>query len=199
MTKYRNTELSYPLSVCVCQKVISKRQTLICYWLKKLNQSSHWLGQSPKIDAGEVKINKEPFNLISVLNVIVRTFSIRMEHQPVTIEFVHNESDNLWVNGDLLLFKQILNNLIGNACKFTKKGSVCCKLLIEKIDEYFVYNEIHKTNDRKYLYSDLNLNTEELLDWKKHIISTFDVTTEYNITYWKLDKYFCKRGKDLTM
>ena len=88
-----------------------------------------------KIDAGEVKINKEPFNLISVLNVIVRTFSIRMEHQPVTIEFVHNESDNLWVNGDLLLFKQILNNLIGNACKFTKKGSVCCKLLIEKIDE----------------------------------------------------------------
>ena len=53
MTKYRNTELSYPLSVCVCQKVISKRQTLICYWLKKLNQSSHWLGQSPKIDAGE--------------------------------------------------------------------------------------------------------------------------------------------------
>ena len=53
MTKYRNTELSYPLSVCVCQKVISKLHNLISYWLKKLNQSSHWLGQSPKIDAGE--------------------------------------------------------------------------------------------------------------------------------------------------
>ena len=53
MTKYRNTELSYPLSVCVCQKAISKLHNFISYWLKKLNQSSHWLGQSPKIDAGE--------------------------------------------------------------------------------------------------------------------------------------------------
>ena len=85
-----------------------------------------------------------------------------------------------------------------NETEFTEDVSKCnilTKNLNEKgiIIEYFVYNEIHKTNDRKYLYSDLNLNTEELLDWKKHIISTFDVTTEYNITYWKLDKYFCKR------
>lgn len=89
-----------------------------------------------KIDAGEVKINKESFNLITVLNVIIRTFSIRMENQPVVVEFIHNEGDNLWINGDLLLFKQILNNLIGNACKFTKKGSVSCKLVVEKIDDY---------------------------------------------------------------
>jgi PAS domain S-box-containing protein len=95
-----------------------------------------------KIDAGEVKINKEPFNLISILNVIVRTFSIRMESQPVTIEFIHKEKENLWVNGDLLLFKQILNNLIGNACKFTKKGYVSCKLLVEKIDESNVFIHI---------------------------------------------------------
>ena len=85
-----------------------------------------------------------------------------------------------------------------NETEFTEDISKCnilTKNLNEKgiIIEYFVYNEIHKTNDRKYLYSDLNLNTEQLLDWKKHIISTFDITTEYNITYWKLDKYFCKR------
>ena len=88
-----------------------------------------------KIDAGEVKINKESFDLISVLNVIVRTFSIRMENQPVSIDFIHQGGDSLWVNGDILLFKQILNNLIGNACKFTKKGSVTCKLFTENIDD----------------------------------------------------------------
>ena len=42
MTKYRNTELSYPRSVCVCQKVISKQQNLICHWLK--NQISLLIG-----------------------------------------------------------------------------------------------------------------------------------------------------------
>ncbi len=88
-----------------------------------------------KIDAGEVKVNKSPFDLIKVLTTMVRTFSLRMENKPVVLRFVQPELKDFWVKGDLLLFKQILNNLIGNACKFTKKGSVTLELRLQLLSD----------------------------------------------------------------
>ena len=43
------------------------------------------------------------------------------------------------------------------------------------------------------LYSDLNKTISELVDWKEDIITEFDYTIEYEIVYWRLDEYFCKR------
>lgn len=88
-----------------------------------------------KIDAGEVKVNKSPFDLIKVLTTMVRTFSLRMENKPVVLRFVQPDLKDFWVKGDLLLFKQILNNLIGNACKFTKKGSVTLELRLQLLSD----------------------------------------------------------------
>lgn len=88
-----------------------------------------------KIDAGEVRVNKSPFDLIKILTTMVRTFSLRMESKPVEVRFVQPDLKDFWVNGDLLLFKQILNNLIGNACKFTKKGSVTLELRLQLLSD----------------------------------------------------------------
>ncbi len=88
-----------------------------------------------KIDAGEVRVNKSPFDLIKILTTMVRTFSLRMESKPVEVRFVQPDLKDFWVNGDLLLFRQILNNLIGNACKFTKKGSVTLELRLQLLSD----------------------------------------------------------------
>ena len=87
-----------------------------------------------KIDAGEVKVNKESFDIIHELELIKRTFEVRMENKPVSLIFNKPLLDNFWIYGDLLLFKQIMNNLIGNACKFTKQGEVVVNLTLDQIE-----------------------------------------------------------------
>ena len=37
------------------------------------------------------------------------------------------------------------------------------------------------------------MTTEELLEWKRDTIVEFDISVDYNITYWRLDKYLCNR------
>ena len=64
-------------------------------------------------------------------------------------------------------------------CDLNEKG-----IIIEYIKE---------DNSRAYLYSDLHCNMEELLKWKEDKVSDFDFTIQYNIVYWRLDKYLCQR------
>lgn len=41
----------------------------------------------------------------------------------------------------------------------------------------------------KYLYSPLNMKTNEMVNWKNNIIEGFDITTEFKEDYWRLRKY----------
>jgi len=58
------------------------------------------------------------------------------------------------------------------------------------------YKNIDETKmEYKYLYSNLNDSEEEMITWKKNKIMNFDIDTDYEINYWKLDRYEVQRVK----
>lgn len=66
-------------------------------------------------------------------------------------------------------------------------------ILTKDLNEKGIVIEYKKDGERNYLYSDLNKTISELVEWKEDIITEFDYTIEYEIVYWRLDQYFCKR------
>ena len=66
-------------------------------------------------------------------------------------------------------------------------------ILTKDLNEKGILIEYIKDDVRNYVYSELHHNMEELLKWKEDIISDFDFTIQYDIVYWRLDKYLCQR------
>jgi putative phage-type endonuclease len=66
-------------------------------------------------------------------------------------------------------------------------------ILTEGLKEKGIMIEYKDNNERKYLYSELNKTNEEMIQWKRDVICKFNVTTKYEIYYWRLNEYFCKR------
>ena len=77
-----------------------------------------------KIEAGKLAISKIPFDLHRMLKVIENIFSLKAEEKGLVIQFINDKDLPVALIGDDLRLKQILINLIGNAIKFTEKGSV---------------------------------------------------------------------------
>ena len=83
-----------------------------------------------KIEAGKLDIDFQPFALQNVLRAISDTFDHAAEKKG--LDFIIN-TQNYSLIGDSLRLRQVLTNLIANAIKFTKKGSV--ELNIESFEE----------------------------------------------------------------
>jgi putative phage-type endonuclease len=66
-------------------------------------------------------------------------------------------------------------------------------ILTKDLNEKGIIFDYKENNETKYIYSKLDMTTEELLEWKRDTIVEFDISVDYNITYWRLDKYLCNR------
>ena len=77
-----------------------------------------------KIDAGKLEIAKNALDIEQVMHGIYQMFRPAFEEKKVKLILNIDDSVPKTVLGDELRLSQILNNLIGNALKFTHKGSV---------------------------------------------------------------------------
>jgi signal transduction histidine kinase len=80
-----------------------------------------------KIEAGKLELNPEPVNLPRLIDEVIGTAGQLAEknHNRLTVE----AQENLGVlNADSMRLKQILLNLLSNACKFTKEGEVALRV-----------------------------------------------------------------------
>ena len=77
-----------------------------------------------KIEAGKLELMPVKYETASLINDIIQLNYIRYESKP--IEFIINVDENIpsVLVGDELRIKQILNNLLSNAFKYTIKGKV---------------------------------------------------------------------------
>ena len=87
-----------------------------------------------KIEAGKLELIPVKYDIASMINGTVFLNMVKCEHKP--IEFILNVDENVpsELFGDELRIKQILNNLLSNAFKYTKEGEVELSLNAEYAD-----------------------------------------------------------------
>ena len=77
-----------------------------------------------KMEAGTFELDAVSFNLQETINAVVLAHQQTAQERGLEITFNYAEGTQEWFIGDPLRIGQVLNNLVGNAVKFTHEGSV---------------------------------------------------------------------------
>jgi PAS domain S-box-containing protein len=77
-----------------------------------------------KIEAGKITLEKIPFNLIELLQELKKSFLHQAKEKGINLLLELDKNIPAFIIGDSHRLNQILVNLIGNAIKFTPKGSI---------------------------------------------------------------------------
>lgn len=88
-----------------------------------------------KIEAGKMDIHLSPVDLRMVIEELVEMFSVTAKQKGLTFSTTFSPGLPNFLMLDGARTRQILFNLIGNAIKFTEKGSVHIQCLANKTDE----------------------------------------------------------------
>lgn len=80
-----------------------------------------------KVEAGELRLAHEPFDLRGLLERVSAAFSRESEHRRLSFS-LRMDARQALVTGDERRVEQVLNNLLSNALKFTPHGSITVAL-----------------------------------------------------------------------
>ena len=111
-----------------------------------LNSSEHMLSilndilDYSKIESGKVTIDNDEFDLHSLLESISSSFHQQAQSAGISLEMKKKGSLPTWVYADAIKIRQILNNFIHNAIKFTKTGGIIIEadLVKEEKESYTI-------------------------------------------------------------
>jgi signal transduction histidine kinase/CheY-like chemotaxis protein len=81
-----------------------------------------------KIEAGKMMLEQVPFSLRNVAEDCIKSHGIKAAQKMVSLRFECASPGELGVIGDPLRIRQIINNLVSNAVKFTDRGSVLVRI-----------------------------------------------------------------------
>lgn len=99
-----------------------------------------------KIRSGNVEIQQVEMDVVGLVCTLVKSAQLRLEDRPLSIKAdIDPELRNLVIGDDLLL-NQILTNLLGNAEKFTEKGSIKVGVKIKKRNNKRLLLEFYVTD-----------------------------------------------------
>lgn len=92
-----------------------------------------------KIEAGKIALENIDFDLISTLRNVIKMLDFRAKEKSIELLFTHDSSIPSFVKGDPVRLIQVINNLLGNAIKFTAAGSVELEVrLVAKADNTYI-------------------------------------------------------------
>lgn len=102
------------------------------YYLGQITSSSHFISHLvddlldySKLEAGKLPMESIPFSLENIIVEAGNAVKQQYPEKPVALNIIISEKlKNQFFESDPLRIRQIINNLIGNAFKFTEKGSV---------------------------------------------------------------------------
>ncbi|MGC4022329.1 MAG: PAS domain S-box protein [Cyclobacteriaceae bacterium] len=92
-----------------------------------------------KIEAGKMELESIPFSLNEIIDQYQRMLQVRANEKGIELKTDIDPKVPKYVLGDPVRLGQVLNNLIGNAIKFTEHGSVEVKL-----EELQTENKLHR-------------------------------------------------------
>ncbi|HYE10092.1 MAG TPA: MASE3 domain-containing protein, partial [Patescibacteria group bacterium] len=77
-----------------------------------------------KIEAGKMKQECYEFSPVQLGNDLINTFSVEVLKKSLILNLVCDVDESLRLMGDEYKIKQVLINIVGNAVKFTNRGSI---------------------------------------------------------------------------
>ncbi|MEG4024342.1 GAF domain-containing protein [Microcoleus sp. S13C4] len=87
-----------------------------------------------KIEAGRSQLNESSFNLMRLLKTLEEMFRLKAKSKKLQLNLEVGDGVPEFVSGDEGKLRQILINLVGNAIKFTERGSVTLRVK-KKVEE----------------------------------------------------------------
>jgi signal transduction histidine kinase len=104
---------------------------------KRLQQLTEDILDVSKIESQTLKLNKERFNLSELISTIVEEYKNEIGKDNGNIKLVNSIiKDTVIIEADRHRISQVISNLIDNAIKFTKKGTIT--ISIEKKDDWAI-------------------------------------------------------------
>lgn len=88
-----------------------------------------------KIEAGEIDLERISFDLFQTIRHTCDIHNVTAENKGINLIYNKDKKDVLYARGDPARIGQIMNNLIGNAIKFTEKGNVTIDISNHPIDD----------------------------------------------------------------
>jgi signal transduction histidine kinase/ActR/RegA family two-component response regulator len=86
-----------------------------------------------KIEAGKLELLPAKYDIPSLIHDTVQLNMLRLESKPIEFKLLVGENVPIELIGDELRIKQILNNLLTNAFKYTEKGGVSLSIAAESV------------------------------------------------------------------
>jgi CheY-like chemotaxis protein len=77
-----------------------------------------------KVDAGKMSFERTPFKLAASMDAMLHLFELKMQEKNVALIKSYDPKIPEIILGDAIRLHQIIMNLMGNAVKFTGKGSI---------------------------------------------------------------------------
>jgi PAS domain S-box-containing protein len=116
-----------------------------------------------KIEAGKMRIERLSFDLAATVEEIAATCALRARSKGLDFTWAATQDVPAYVVGDPGRLRQVLNNLIGNAIKFTERGKV--SVFMELIAE----NE--RTSTLRFLVQDTGIGIRQ--EHKERLFQSF--------------------------
>ncbi|NNG42385.1 PAS domain S-box protein [Pseudoalteromonas sp. NEC-BIFX-2020_002] len=98
---------------------------------------------SAKLEKGKLTIEPVHFNLQPMLDSIISTFWLEAKKKDLALNLTIKESVHTAYYGDPDRIRQVLTNLIGNAIKFTEKGTV--DVTVSTTQNNYLFFEVQDT------------------------------------------------------
>ncbi len=134
-------EIRTPMNAILGYAQLLQQSELNAEQVRKLNiidkSGNHLLSlindilELSKIEAGSLEVCNSDFDLLELVQSVENMFKIRCDEKNIAWRMECFSHTSVLVNGDQGKLRQILINLLANACKFTDHGEVLFK--IEKI------------------------------------------------------------------
>lgn len=87
-----------------------------------------------KIEAGQIRLRDSSFDIHYLLDSLEEMFRLQAENKGLDLVFEISEDIPRYITSDEGKLRQVLNNLIGNAVKFTERGGVHLKVSLLPVD-----------------------------------------------------------------
>ena len=89
-----------------------------------------------RADAGHLELQQEPFCVSALVGDVAGLWTAPAVDKGLDFDIAYEGPADLWALGDEVRLKQVFNNLIGNAIKFTDRGAVRLRLIADRDDVY---------------------------------------------------------------